>query len=169
MDRREASRQASIWKKKRVWPGWSGGAGRSGRIASELPRGPRTAESLHVGRSGGAVRPATIPPTMPGSVRQPMRTVRTSPPLASLRCVLTRTRPKNRPCAITVCHSRESGDPDYFGRRHGFGLTGERGRARVAMLRKKKGPSREGPSKILAPRDRFELPTRWLTATCSAS
>ena len=41
--------------------------------ASKLPRGPRKAESLRAERKCGARRAATIPPTMPVSVRQSRR------------------------------------------------------------------------------------------------
>ncbi len=57
------------------------GAGWSGQAASKLPRGPRKAESLRAGCERCAVRVATIPPTMPGSVKQSNRPARTNPPL----------------------------------------------------------------------------------------
>jgi hypothetical protein len=55
------------------WSGRREGLVDPGRRASKLPRGPRRAESLRAGRSG-AGRRATIPPTMPGSVRQSRHT-----------------------------------------------------------------------------------------------
>ena len=57
----------------------AGGSGMSWLAASKLPRGPRTAESLRAGRKGEAARQATIPPTMPGSVRQSRPPARISP------------------------------------------------------------------------------------------
>jgi hypothetical protein len=60
------------------WHGRREGSGWSGQAASKLPRGPRTAESLRAGRVGGEGRQATIPPTIPGSVRQSRQPARTS-------------------------------------------------------------------------------------------
>jgi len=91
------------------------GVGWSGLAASKLLRGPRTAESLRAGRKIGVARAATIQPTMPGSVRQSRRPVRTNPPRhGTARCHC---------CGIALRHPREGGGSRHFEDRSSFSFS----------------------------------------------